>query len=112
MNPSNECENQCREYVTTLLAPTEVGKKLGVSMRHVNHLGRALNLGIMVAGGRLYPPDDVRRMEEHRASRRYGPGKSPRKKAEEVQAETKQSKPIALSPAYAAQVARMRGETE
>ena len=110
MNP--ECENQCREYVTTLLAPTEVGKKLGVSMRHVNHLGRALNLGIMVAGGRLYPPDDVRRMEEHRASRRYGPGKSPRKKADDVKEQAKQSKPIALSPAYAAQVARMRGETE
>ena len=110
MNP--ECENQCREYVTTLLAPTEVGKKLGVSMRHVNELGRLLNLGIMVAGGRLYPPEDVRQIEEHRAKRKYGKGFSPRKKAEEVQAETKQSKPIALSPAYAAQVARMRGEAE
>jgi hypothetical protein len=106
-----DCDSECREYVSRLLSPTEVAKRLGVSMRHVNQLARTINVGIMVAGGRLYPPEDVRQLERHQATKRHGPGKGPQARAREIEREMKPRTEITMSQTYQDAIRRLRGET-
>jgi hypothetical protein len=107
----NDCDAECREYVSRLLSPTEVAKRLGVSMRYVNQLARTINVGIIVAGGRLYPPEDVRQLERHQATKRHGPGKGPQARARAIEREMKPRTEITMSPSYQEAIRRLRGET-
>lgn len=105
-----DCERECREYVSRLLSPTEVGKQIGVSMQMVSQYGRRLGLGIMVAGGRLYPPEDVREIERYRASRKYKKGATPRARAEEIEETTRPRTEITMSQSYQDAIRKLRGE--
>ena len=104
-----DCTAECREFVSRLLSPTDVGKQLGVSMRYVNSVGRELNLGIVVTGRRIYTEEDVQAIKRYRARKKYSGGNSPQARVREIEREAKPRTEITMSPSYQEAIRKLRG---
>lgn len=103
-----DCDKECRQFAMALVSPTDVAKRLNVTMRHITDIAIRLNLGIIVTGRRIYTEEDIRAIERHRAKGKYGPKQSPRTRAEQIDAQPRT--PVVLSDAYLEQIKRLRGE--
>lgn len=105
---NSDCEQQCRDFIATLLTPKMVGKILDVTPHHVTYLSKVMGVGTIIGHLRLFTPEDVREMERYRAANPQGRNSQMRRRVRD--AEERIRPPVILGTHYQDAIRKLRGE--